>query len=421
MRWRSALASVAAADPGIGDTTPAGDAAMSPRVRRADRSDLAALEALERSFPGDRLQRASLARLLGRESAELWVAEVDGEVVGDAVVLFRKGFASARLYSLVVSPESRGRGVARALLARAEEGARERGAVSMRLEVRADNDAAIALYRKVGYEVVGTTADYYQDHSEALRMLKRFAGGGATVLGVPYYAQTLDFTCGPASLMMAMRYHGYPVPFERWLELAIWREATTIFMLSGHGGCSAHGLAVAALRRGFRATVVTRDAEVPFLDSVRSEDKKDVLRIAHQTFARDLEDLGGRALLRDFDDNDVVDAVERGALPLVLLSGYRLYAEKVPHWVVITGFDDDHLYLHDPYIPDGAGRADSVHLPLRRDAFEAVSRFGRRRHRSMVLVERWGSVSRRPQGERPHPQGERPHPQGERPRRQGSG
>lgn len=385
--------------PGPGRDSRPTAAGGRPSVRRAVEGDLEALETLELSFPGDRLPRASLARLLGRDSAELWVAEADGRVIGDAVVLFRKGFASARLYSLVVSLESRGRGVARALLARAEQGARERGAVSMRLEVRADNGAAIALYRREGYEVVGSTAEYYQDHSEALRMLKRFAAGGATVLGVPYYAQTLEFTCGPAALMMAMRYHGYPVPFERWLELAIWREATTIFMLAGHGGCSAQGLAVAALRRGFRATVVTRDGDVPFLDSVRSDDKKDVVRIAHDTFERDLADLGGNVELRDFDDRDVVRALKRGALPLVLLSGYRLYAEKVPHWVVVTGFDDDHLYVHDPFIPDTSGRADSVHLALRRDAFDAVSRYGKRRHRSMVLIERWGKLSRRRPGD----------------------
>jgi len=375
-----------------------GDAGAEVRVRRATKGDLEALDGLERSFPGDRLRRSSLSRLLGRDSAELWVAEASGRVVGDAVVLFRKGFVSARLYSLVVLPESRRQGVARSLLARAEAGARERGAVAMRLEVREDNRTAITLYEKSGYEVVGRTADYYQDHSDALRMQKRFAAGGATVQAVPYYPQSLEFTCGPAALMMAMRYHGYPVPLERWLELALWREATTIFMLSGHGGCSAHGLAVAALRRGFRATVVTRDAEVPFLDSVRGDDKKDVIRIAHRTFERDLRDLGGRTELRDVTDRDVVEALKRGGLPLVMLSGYRLYAEKVPHWVVVTGFDADHLYLHDPFIPDGAGRADSVHLPLRRDAFEAVSRFGRRRHRAMVVVERWGRVSRRRPG-----------------------
>ncbi len=367
-------------------------------VRPAERRDLDTLVALEKGFPGDRLSRPAMSRMLGRETAQVWVAVQGGEVVGDAIVLYRRGFESARLYSMVVHPSRRGQGVARALLEAAEEGARERGCIVMRLEVREDNAPAIALYRRAGYESVGHTSDYYEDHSTAIRMRKRFAKGGATVLGVPYYPQTLEFTCGPSALMMAMRYHGYPVPLERWLELALWREATTVFMLSGHGGCSAHGLAVAALRRGFQTTVVTKDASVPFLDSVRDPEKKDVVRIAHTTFERELRGLGGRVELRDFRDTDVVEALQRGAVPIVLVSGYRLYAERIPHWVVFTGFDDDHLYLHDPNVPEHAERADSVHLPLRRDVFDAVSRYGRARHRSMVLIERWGKVSRRPLG-----------------------
>ena len=34
-------------------------------------------------------------------------------------------------------------------------------------------------------------------------------------------------------------------------EMQLWREATTIFMAAGHGGCSGQGLALAATRRGF--------------------------------------------------------------------------------------------------------------------------------------------------------------------------
>ena len=33
---------------------------------------------------------------------------------------------------------------------------------------------------------------------------------------------------------------------DRTLELRVWREATTIFMTSGHGGCGPDGLALAA-------------------------------------------------------------------------------------------------------------------------------------------------------------------------------
>ena len=54
------------------------------RIRRATRRDLDALVELEQGFPGDRMTRAGLSRLLARDSAEIWVAEVGDAVVGDA-------------------------------------------------------------------------------------------------------------------------------------------------------------------------------------------------------------------------------------------------------------------------------------------------------------------------------------------------
>src|SRR5690606_21574631 len=131
------------------------------RVRRATRQDLDALVELEQGFPGDRMTRAGLSRLLARDSAEIWVAQLGHTVVGDAVALFRHGFDSARLYSMVVHPQHRGHGIAKMLLDAAEAGARERGAVVMRLEVREENSAALALYQQAGYTVRGRTDDYY--------------------------------------------------------------------------------------------------------------------------------------------------------------------------------------------------------------------------------------------------------------------
>jgi ribosomal protein S18 acetylase RimI-like enzyme len=47
------------------------------------------------------------------------------------------------------------------------------------LEVRVDNVAAIRLYERRGYEVVGVTDDFYEDGSDALRMRKRLRGDAA--------------------------------------------------------------------------------------------------------------------------------------------------------------------------------------------------------------------------------------------------
>jgi ribosomal protein S18 acetylase RimI-like enzyme len=366
-------------------------------IRRATRRDLDALVELEQGFPGDRMSRAGLSRLLERDSAEVWVAVLGEAVVGDAVVLFRHGFDSARLYSMVVDPQYRGRGVAKMLLGAAEEGARERGVVVMRLEVREENSPALALYRQAGYSVRGRTDDYYEDHAAALRLLKRFVSGGATVKGVPYHAQTLSFTSGSVCLMMAMRYHGYPVPLDGWLELTLWREATSTFGMSGNGGLSAHGLAVAALRRGFHARLITPDSGVPFAAELTGE-AKEVARAAHAGFERELRSLGGKVEAREFGHQDAAAAVEAGAIALTLLGGLEANGAEVPtagRWVVITGFDADHLYVHDPLLAEGAGRADNVHLALKRSLFKPASHHQHNPLRALIVVERWGSVTHR--------------------------
>lgn len=142
-------------------------------VRPATGADLPALLALESAgFTGDRLSLRSLRRLLSQPSALTLVAVADREIVGYAMLLFRQGSDAARLYSLVRSPAAAGRGIGEALLRAAERAAAERGAVEMRLEVRPDNAKAMALYGRNGYAAFVRIADYYEDHSDALRMRK---------------------------------------------------------------------------------------------------------------------------------------------------------------------------------------------------------------------------------------------------------
>lgn len=376
--------------------SPSATDAYAVTIRRASRRDLDALVELERGFPGDRISRAGLSRLLTRESAEVWVAEIEGAVVGDAVVLYRLGYDSARLYSMVVDPRHRGRGIAKRLLEAAEQGAKERGIIVMRLEVREENRAARLLYEQAGYTVRDRTEEYYQDNAAALRLVKRFVKGGATVRGVPYRAQALSFTSGGASLMMAMKFHGYPVPLDDWLELTLWRESTTTFSRQGHGGVSAHGLAVAALRRGFQARVITPATDVPFGAGLADEELE-VARVSHAGFERELRSLGGKVEVRDFSHADVAEALERGTLPLALLTGPADGEGEGPQrrWVPVTGFDDERLYLHDPLLTGGAERADNVHLPIKREAFERALPEVGEAERALLLIERWGTVNRR--------------------------
>lgn len=55
------------------------------------------------------------------------------------------------VHDVAVLASHRGRGVARLMLLKAEDMARERGAVKMTLEVLSGNVSALALYRRLGY------------------------------------------------------------------------------------------------------------------------------------------------------------------------------------------------------------------------------------------------------------------------------
>lgn len=141
-------------------------------IRSATPEDIDALVRLEAIFPGDRMSRQSFRRLLKRDSASILVHEEGGEIIANSVVLYRRGSLSGRIYSLVVHPYAQGRGIARALIKAAETAALIKGCTSMRLEVRADNHAALALYAKSGYIPFAQINNYYQDHTPAQRLRK---------------------------------------------------------------------------------------------------------------------------------------------------------------------------------------------------------------------------------------------------------
>jgi [ribosomal protein S18]-alanine N-acetyltransferase len=137
-------------------------------VRDARVSDLDALLTLEQaSFDRDRLSRRQYRHHLQSASARL-LAVVDGaQLVGSAVLLFRRGTRVARLYSLAVDPVMRGRGVGRRLLAAAEHAARARDCTRIRLEVRVDNRAAQSLYESAGFRRCKQRTGYYADGADA--------------------------------------------------------------------------------------------------------------------------------------------------------------------------------------------------------------------------------------------------------------
>lgn len=143
-------------------------------VRVAQPTDLEAIANLEsRCFDTYSLSRRRLQYLAARSSAVVLVAENDGQVVGEAVGLLRhhKKGLTGRIYSLVVDPAMRGRGVGRQLMADLLVTFAQRGVGRVYLEVERTNAGAVALYEKLGFRSIGTIGDYYGDGRDALHMM----------------------------------------------------------------------------------------------------------------------------------------------------------------------------------------------------------------------------------------------------------
>ena len=110
------------------------------------------------------------------------VAELEGKIVGYIMCRVEVGLSSfglgglirkGHVVSIAVLPQARRKGVAQALMNTAVDGMRFYKAKQCYLEVRVTNDAGVALYKKLGFEVSRTVHGYYSDGEDAYVMSKK--------------------------------------------------------------------------------------------------------------------------------------------------------------------------------------------------------------------------------------------------------
>jgi ribosomal-protein-alanine N-acetyltransferase len=107
------------------------------------------------------------------------VAEDDGKVVGYIMCRVEIGLSSlgfggltkkGHVVSVAVMPQHRRKGMGEALVTRAMQGMQLYGAKQCYLEVRITNQAAVNLYKKLGFQITRTIRGYYADGESAYVM-----------------------------------------------------------------------------------------------------------------------------------------------------------------------------------------------------------------------------------------------------------
>jgi ribosomal protein S18 acetylase RimI-like enzyme len=141
---------------------------MPVTTRTATTSDLPTLLAFEQgviaaerpfdpTIADDPVRYYDFDRLLRSASAEVVVAELDGEIVGSGYVRiddaepFLRHRHHGYLGFMYVRPEHRGRGINRVVIEALERWAKRRGLTELRLEVYLHNRDAVRAYERAGF------------------------------------------------------------------------------------------------------------------------------------------------------------------------------------------------------------------------------------------------------------------------------
>lgn len=138
-------------------------AAAAITLRRMRWWDIAAVAALDRLLfaAGAWSAESFWSELAQPDSRRFLVAVGDDDAIVGFAGLMLNG-PEAHVQTIGVAPAAQGRGLGRRLLTALIDLARDGGASALLLEVRVDNEAALRLYRSVGFEQIGLRRRYYQ-------------------------------------------------------------------------------------------------------------------------------------------------------------------------------------------------------------------------------------------------------------------
>jgi putative acetyltransferase len=120
---------------------------------------------LNADYPPEQRHGFSIERIF-RPNMSFFVARLDDQPAGCGGVAFDDGLAEVK--RMYVRPAARGRGVARAILARLEAEARAQGAPRLVLETGDIRHDAMRLYERAGFRRCGAFGGYLKMPSHAI-------------------------------------------------------------------------------------------------------------------------------------------------------------------------------------------------------------------------------------------------------------
>ena len=138
-------------------------------INQSDGNEVAAACAIERANLCTCWSEDAIKQTKGSDSIRYLVAK-DEKIVG--ICSFALVFGEGQLLNIAVMDEYRRLGVGSMLLKAAIDIAKSKNAEQFSLEVEADNESAIAFYKKHHFDIAGRRKNFYGNGRDALVMIK---------------------------------------------------------------------------------------------------------------------------------------------------------------------------------------------------------------------------------------------------------
>ena len=152
------------------------------KLRKFTPNDLQTVMKINRICLPENYSDAFFMDLYRRFPETYIVAQEEGKIIGYIMCRIEVGLSNfgfeglirkGHVVSIAVLPNGRRKGVAQGLMELAMKGMLNYKAKQCYLEVRATNDAGVALYKKLGFEIIRTSYGYYSDGEDAYIMGKK--------------------------------------------------------------------------------------------------------------------------------------------------------------------------------------------------------------------------------------------------------
>lgn len=134
------------------------------------------LEIEASSFSTNRISAKSFKHFIEGANADIIVAISEDVIVAYGIVLYRKNSKKSRVYSIAVCHSQIGKGLGKWMMGYLEQSAKLKGCSEIFLEVNVNNEPAIGLYKKLGYQILKTISEYYANGDNAYKMQKTMQG-----------------------------------------------------------------------------------------------------------------------------------------------------------------------------------------------------------------------------------------------------